>query len=106
MISSYVARRGSSRATFVISTVLDCVGGAFATPPVVLVGKLAGCLASPLDGAVGSAVGANPVSLLIPCHRVLPGSGRSGNYRWGADRKLALLDAEQESGSDLCSLFK
>ncbi|MGZ0656988.1 methylated-DNA--[protein]-cysteine S-methyltransferase [Coraliomargarita sp. W4R53] len=55
--------------------------------------------------AVGSAVGANPVSLLVPCHRVLPSTGKSGNYRWGADRKLALLDAEQVSGSDLGSLF-
>ncbi|HAY99846.1 MAG TPA: hypothetical protein DCY38_03545 [Opitutae bacterium] len=70
-------------------------------------GQIAGDLSRPkASRAVGSAVGANPVSLLIPCHRVLPGSGRSGNYRWGADRKLALLDAEQESGSDLCSLFK
>lgn len=56
--------------------------------------------------AVGSAVGANPVSLLVPCHRVLPSSGKSGNYRWGADRKVALLDVEQESGSDLCTLFR
>lgn len=55
--------------------------------------------------AVGSAVGANPISLLIPCHRVLPSAGGPGNYRWGADRKRALLDAEAESGSDLCALF-
>lgn len=56
--------------------------------------------------AVGSAVGANPVSVLVPCHRVLPSTGRSGNYRWGAERKRALLDVEQESGSDLSSLFR
>lgn len=56
--------------------------------------------------AVGSAVGANPVSLLVPCHRVLPSTGKSGNYRWGADRKLALLDAEQVAGSGLCALFE
>jgi len=56
--------------------------------------------------AVGSAVGANPISVLIPCHRVIQASGKIGNYRWGADRKLALLDAEQEVGSDLTRLFK
>ena len=56
--------------------------------------------------AVGSAVGANPISVLIPCHRVIRASGRLGNYRWGMDRKLALLDAEQEAGSDLTRLFK
>ena len=55
--------------------------------------------------AVGTAVGANPVSMLVPCHRVLPSTGKSGNYRWGADRKVALLDAEQASGADLCALF-
>ncbi|MGB0632636.1 MAG: methylated-DNA--[protein]-cysteine S-methyltransferase [Alphaproteobacteria bacterium] len=46
--------------------------------------------------AVGSAVGANPIGLLIPCHRVI----REGNlfdtdYRWGPDRKLALIGWEQ-----------
>ena len=56
--------------------------------------------------AVGSAVGANPISILVPCHRVLPSTGRSGNYRWGPERKTALLDAELESGSDLCALFE
>lgn len=55
--------------------------------------------------AVGSAVGANPISLLIPCHRVLPSTGDPGKYRWGVGRKLALLEAEAESGSDLCGLF-
>ena len=51
--------------------------------------------------AVGSAVGANPVAILVPCHRVLPRTGKPGKYRWGANRKRALLDAERESGSDL-----
>lgn len=41
--------------------------------------------------AVGSAVGANAVALLIPCHRVLRKSGAFGDYRWGAPRKRALL---------------
>jgi len=41
--------------------------------------------------AVGNAVGRNPVSLLVPCHRVLRSSGALGGYRWGVDRKRALL---------------
>ncbi|MEM7048835.1 MAG: methylated-DNA--[protein]-cysteine S-methyltransferase [Acidobacteriota bacterium] len=41
--------------------------------------------------AVGSAVGANPVAVLIPCHRVLRASGELGEYRWGATRKRALV---------------
>lgn len=56
--------------------------------------------------AVGTAVGANPISVIIPCHRVIQASGTAGNYRWGADRKLRLLDAEQEAGSDLLRIFK
>jgi AraC family transcriptional regulator of adaptative response/methylated-DNA-[protein]-cysteine methyltransferase len=41
--------------------------------------------------AVGNAVGANPVAYLIPCHRVIRKSGVIGNYRWGAERKQALI---------------
>ncbi|MEE4250632.1 MAG: methylated-DNA--[protein]-cysteine S-methyltransferase [Alcanivoracaceae bacterium] len=44
--------------------------------------------------AVGSAVAANPVALLIPCHRVVRQDGRPGEYRWGSARKQALLAAE------------
>lgn len=49
--------------------------------------------------AVGSAVGANPVSLLVPCHRVLPASGGVGNYAWGAAVKQKLLDLESISAA-------
>jgi AraC family transcriptional regulator of adaptative response/methylated-DNA-[protein]-cysteine methyltransferase len=55
--------------------------------------------------AVGAAVGANPVAVLIPCHRVLPSSGGLGQYRWGAQRKAALLLAERVPGANLGSLF-
>jgi len=41
--------------------------------------------------AVGNAVGANPVSFLIPCHRVIQNTGAIGNYRWGKVRKKAIL---------------
>lgn len=40
--------------------------------------------------AVGQAIGANPVALLIPCHRVIRQSGALGGYRWGVARKCAI----------------
>ncbi|HEB28529.1 MAG TPA: methylated-DNA--[protein]-cysteine S-methyltransferase [Porticoccus sp.] len=44
--------------------------------------------------AVGSAIASNTVALLIPCHRVIQASGTLGNYRWGAQRKQALVGME------------
>ena len=44
--------------------------------------------------AVGAAVGKNPVSLLVPCHRVIGSTGRLHGYRWGVDIKKLLLAAE------------
>lgn len=44
--------------------------------------------------AVGAAVGANPVSVLVPCHRVIPARGGIGNYAWGAQMKADLLKSE------------
>jgi AraC family transcriptional regulator of adaptative response/methylated-DNA-[protein]-cysteine methyltransferase len=44
--------------------------------------------------AVASACGANRVALAIPCHRVIRGDGGLGGYRWGLDRKRALLERE------------
>ena len=44
--------------------------------------------------AVGSAVGANPVAWLIPCHHVLRANGALGGYRWGLERKQAMLGWE------------
>lgn len=40
--------------------------------------------------SVGSAVARNPVAFLIPCHRVLRGSGEVGQYHWGETRKAAI----------------
>ena len=44
--------------------------------------------------AVGAAVGKNPVSLLVPCHRVISSTGHLYGYRWGLDIKKSLLAAE------------
>ncbi len=41
--------------------------------------------------AVGGAVAANPISYLIPCHRVIRSTGRISNYEWGPARKRAML---------------
>ncbi|MEI2419319.1 methylated-DNA--[protein]-cysteine S-methyltransferase, partial [Arthrospira platensis SPKY2] len=41
--------------------------------------------------AVGNALAANQIGFLIPCHRVIRESGDVGNYRWGSERKLAML---------------
>lgn len=55
-------------------------------------GHLAGLLNHPgAARAVGTAVGRNPLAYLIPCHRVIRETGVLGNYRWGRERKQALL---------------
>jgi AraC family transcriptional regulator of adaptative response/methylated-DNA-[protein]-cysteine methyltransferase len=46
--------------------------------------------------AIGNAVGANPVSLLIPCHRVIRATGIIDNYGWGSPRKKILLAMESQ----------
>ena len=46
--------------------------------------------------AVGTAVGRNPIAYLIPCHRVIRGTGELGGYRWGAGRKRLILACEAE----------
>lgn len=51
--------------------------------------------------AVGTAVGSNPVSYLIPCHRVIRASGELGGYAWGVERKKVMLHREALSRADL-----
>lgn len=57
--------------------------------------QVAGAIGQPsATRAVGTAIGSNPVGYLIPCHRVIKKTGLFGQYRWGADRKQAMLGWE------------
>jgi len=61
-------------------------------------GALAAKVGNPkASRAVGTAVGSNPVSYLIPCHRVIRASGELGGYAWGPNRKRAMLARETSS---------
>lgn len=62
--------------------------------------KAAGVPASPQ--AVGGAVGHNPISILIPCHRVVGSDGSLTGYAGGVERKRFLLELE---GADLSNLY-
>ena len=55
--------------------------------------------------AVGSAVGRNPLSIIVPCHRVVGSSGSLTGYAGGLDRKTALLrlEAVRNDRYDLCA---
>ena len=44
--------------------------------------------------AIGTALAANSIGFLIPCHRVIRGTGEAGIYRWGTNRKMAMLSWE------------
>ena len=44
--------------------------------------------------AVGTAIGANPIAFLIPCHRVIQSNGKFGGYMWGANKKMAIIGWE------------
>jgi AraC family transcriptional regulator of adaptative response/methylated-DNA-[protein]-cysteine methyltransferase len=58
-------------------------------------GDLAAKIGAPrASRAVGSAVGSNPVAYLIPCHRVIRSLGVIGDYRWGRERKQAMIGWE------------
>ncbi len=61
-------------------------------------GEIARAIGAPSAArAVGSACGANPVALVVPCHRALRGDGTLGGYAWGVRRKAALLRLEAQS---------
>ena len=71
-----------------------------AIPPAALAsyGDVAGSIGhSDASRAVAGAIGANPVAVLIPCHRVIRASGHLGGYAWGLARKRALIGREAAS---------
>jgi AraC family transcriptional regulator of adaptative response/methylated-DNA-[protein]-cysteine methyltransferase len=58
-------------------------------------GRLAESINNPNAArAVGTAIGRNPVAFIIPCHRVIQSTGALGGYRWGTERKSAMLGWE------------
>jgi AraC family transcriptional regulator of adaptative response/methylated-DNA-[protein]-cysteine methyltransferase len=62
-------------------------------------GELATAIGAPTASrAVGTAVGHNPISYLIPCHRVIRSTGELGGYAWGPDRKRVMLAVETSRG--------
>lgn len=44
--------------------------------------------------AVGTAIGKNPIAMLIPCHRIVQTNGQLGGYRWGLERKASIIKWE------------
>jgi methylated-DNA-[protein]-cysteine S-methyltransferase len=76
--------------------VLEILGHDIPRGATVSYGALAARAGSPNAArAVGSACATNPIPLIVPCHRVLPGSGRLGNYGLGGpDIKRQLLELE------------
>jgi methylated-DNA-[protein]-cysteine S-methyltransferase len=58
-------------------------------------GDLAAQVGSPRSArAIGNALGANPIPVVVPCHRVLPAGGAVGGYGGGPERKRLLLQLE------------
>ena len=55
------------------------------------IARMVGCKSAQ---AVGQAVGANPIALLIPCHRVIAAHGKIGGYEYGIEIKKRLLEVE------------
>ncbi|MCW3765734.1 methylated-DNA--[protein]-cysteine S-methyltransferase [Paenarthrobacter ureafaciens] len=69
-------------------------------------GQLATELGDPhLAQAVGSAVGRNPLSIIVPCHRVVGSTGRLTGYAGGLDNKRFLLELEEPAAVKESKLF-
>ncbi len=67
-----------------------------------------GALAAELGGAaqaVGRAVGANPISIVVPCHRVVGADGSLTGYAGGIERKRRLLALEEPTAQERGALF-
>ena len=62
---------------------------------------IARALGKPQAGrAVGNACGANPIALIVPCHRVVRSNGSLGGYHWGIERKQKLLAYEAKQSDE------
>jgi AraC family transcriptional regulator of adaptative response/methylated-DNA-[protein]-cysteine methyltransferase len=82
--------KGSNFQVKVWRALLELPFGSLAT-----YGHVAGRIGAPGSArAVGTAIGANPIAWLIPCHRVIRESGALGGYHWGTGRKAAMLGWE------------
>lgn len=69
-------------------------------------GELAALLGDPsMAQAVGSANGRNPISIIVPCHRVIGADGSLVGYAGGLERKLFLLELENPARSHTEPLF-
>jgi len=67
-------------------------------------GQIAKAIGAPgAARAVGKACAANPIALLVPCHRAVLSRKGLGGYRWGVDRKRAILSQEKEPLPDSSS---
>ena len=76
-------------------TVLETLRSATHRGTTVSYGELAALAGNPgAARAVGTAMATNPVPVVVPCHRVLPSTGRLGTYTGGVERKAALLTLE------------
>jgi AraC family transcriptional regulator of adaptative response/methylated-DNA-[protein]-cysteine methyltransferase len=101
-IATYIAERGPAPAA-----TLDQHGTAFQqrvwsalgevpTGTTVTYSELASRIGSPAAyRAVANACGANRIAILVPCHRAVRADGGAGGYRWGVERKRALLERER-----------
>ncbi|HCY47893.1 MAG TPA: 6-O-methylguanine DNA methyltransferase, partial [Alphaproteobacteria bacterium] len=71
-------------------------------------GDLAEAMGKPkASRAIGGAVGANPLAVLVPCHRVMAADGRWNGYHWGLDIKKALIAIEAgDQSSDSTSFME
>jgi methylated-DNA-[protein]-cysteine S-methyltransferase len=64
-------------------------------------GEVARAIGSPgAARATGNALGANPMPIVVPCHRVVRGGGKMGGYTGGIERKELLLTLERSAGDD------
>jgi methylated-DNA-[protein]-cysteine S-methyltransferase len=76
-------------------TVLETLHGGVPRGQTVSYGELAARAGNPgAARAVGTACARNPIPIVVPCHRVLPGTGRLGSYGGGPERKRMLLELE------------